>query len=305
MLAALLAQPAGGQVPQGCGTAGPAASAAFSPHAEPLAAIAPRFGPAAAAGSGPASPVLAYDQTGLLDDSLVVRPAPAWPRPLRLAVLEPVASLQSAEAGPPAARASALPKPDFGEAKSAYDGDFLIVGVGVAYLPDYEGSSQKSALLAGAFAGKLGGIGISPRAAGFALDLVPERGDARIGLSFGPVFRLRMNRAGAIKDPVVASLGRLRTIIEGGVNLGLSAKRVFNRHDQLSIGTDLRWDISGKGGGGVISPAISYLTPVSRGQVVGLLASAEFANRRFASYNYDITPAGSAASGLPAFTARR
>lgn len=203
-------------------------------------------------------------------------------------------------AGPAAAQVAQEPAPE----ASAFDGDFLIVAAGAVALPSYEGADETSFLPAGALAGRIGGVGISPRAAGLALDLVPESPGARVGLGLGPVIRLRMNRSGRIKDPVVARLGELRAVIEGGVAVGVTIKRVLNEHDQLSIGSDFRWDISGRGGGGLISPSITYLTPVSRAQVVGLLAGAEIADGRFASYNYDITPAGSAASGLPAYAAR-
>ncbi len=184
---------------------------------------------------------------------------------------------------------------------SAFDGDFLIIAAGGVVLPSYEGADENSILPAAAFAGRVGGIGISPRAAGLALDLVPGKPGARASLGLGPVVRLRMNRSGRIKDPVVAKLGKLHSVIEGGVNVGMTFKRVFNPHDQLSVGTDFRWDISGHGGGGLISPSVTYLTPISRAQVVGILASAEIADQRFASYNYEVTPAGSAASGLPAY----
>lgn len=191
-----------------------------------------------------------------------------------------------------------------GAEQTAFDGDFLIVAAGAVLLPSYEGADESSILPAAAFAGRVGGIGISPRAAGLALDVVPDKPGARVSIGLGPVLRLRMNRSGRIKDPVVARLGELRSIIEGGINAGVTIKRVLNPHDQLSIGSDFRWDISGRGGGGLIAPSVSYLTPVSRAQVVGMLVSAEFADERFARYNYDVSPAGSAASGLPAYAAR-
>jgi MipA family protein len=211
---------------------------------------------------------------------------------------------RSATETPAPSRSAALPRPAFGGEKSVFDGDFLIVGAGAVALPAYEGADETAFIPAAGIAGRIGGVGISPRAAGVALDLLPDRPGARIGFNIGPVVRLRLNRTGRIKDPAVASLGKLRGVIEGGVAVGVTVKRVLNPHDQLSAGVDLRWDISGRGGGGLISPAVSYLTPVSRAQVVGLLASAEFADRRFAEYNYGISPAGSAASGLPAFAAR-
>ncbi len=204
----------------------------------------------------------------------------------------------------PAAPAAAETLAQPGAEQTAFDGDFLIVAAGAVLLPSYEGADESSILPAAAIAGRVGGIGISPRAAGLALDLVPDKPGAQVSLGLGPVLRLRMNRSGRIKDPVVARLGELRSIIEGGVSASVTIKRVLNPHDQLSIGTDFRWDVSSRGGGGLIAPSVSYLTPLSRAQVVGVLASAEFADQRFASYNYSVSPAGSAVSGLPAYAAR-
>lgn len=188
--------------------------------------------------------------------------------------------------------------------KSVFDGDFIIVAAGVVALPSYEGSDNTAVIPAGAVAGRVRGIGINPRAAGVAFDVVPDREGARVGFSLGPVVRLRMNRSGRIKDPVVAQLGKLPKVFEAGVQAGVTLRHVLNGHDQLSIGAEVRWDISGKGSGHIIAPSISYLTPLSRKMVAGALLSAEVANRDYARFNYDVTPAGSIASGLPVYTAR-
>ncbi len=187
--------------------------------------------------------------------------------------------------------------------KSVFDGDFIIVAAGVVALPSYEGSDNTAVIPAGAVAGRVRGIGINPRAAGVAFDVVPDREGAKVGFSLGPVVRLRMNRSGRIKDPVVAQLGKLPKVFEAGVQAGVTLRHVLNGHDQLSIGAEVRWDISGKGSGYVVSPSISYLTPLSRKLVAGALVSTEFADSRFARFNYDVTPAGSAASGLPVYSA--
>lgn len=225
-------------------------------------------------------------------------------RSLILSAARVLALIAASSATPAFAQAAAQVTQGPAEAGDAFDGDFLIVAAGAIALPNYEGADETSFLPGAAVAGRIGGVGISPRAAGLALDLVADRPGTKVSLGLGPVVRLRMNRSGRIKDPVVARLGELRSIVEGGVNLGVTIKRVLNSYDQLSIGADLRWDITGRGGGGLVAPSVSYLTPVSRAQVVGMLASAEIADRRFASYNYDVTPAGSAASGLPVYAAR-
>ena len=188
--------------------------------------------------------------------------------------------------------------------KTAFDGDFLIVAGGAVALPSYEGSDDTVISPAGGVAGRISGIGINARAAGIALDLVPDGDGAKLGIGLGPVVRYRTNRSGRIVDPVVASLGKLKGVIEAGVAASVTIKRLLSGHDQLTIGADVRWDISGRGSGYVVVPTISYLTPLSRAQVMGVLVSAEFADGRFAHYNYDVSAAGSLVSGLPAYSAR-
>jgi MipA family protein len=187
--------------------------------------------------------------------------------------------------------------------KNVFSGDFVIVAAGVVAAPSYEGSDDLIAIPAAGIAGRIGGIGINARAAGIALDLIADS-DRRVGLNLGPVLRYRTNRSGRIPDPVVARLGKLKGVIEGGVNVGVTVKHVLNDYDSLSASVDLRWDISGRGSGMIVSPGFSYLTPVSKAQVVGAAVTVNFIDARYAAYNFSVTPAGSAASGLPVYAAR-
>ena len=193
--------------------------------------------------------------------------------------------------------------PSAGE-PSVFDGDYFIVGVGLVALPSYEGSDDTVAVPAAGIAGRVGGIGISPRAAGFSLDLVAEKPGQKLGFAAGPVLRYRMNRTGKIADPVVEKLGKLDGVVEGGFVTGINLKGALNPHDSLSFSVDWRWDLSGKGSGMIASPGLSYITPLSRSKVAGFAASATFVDEGYARYNYGVTPAGAAASGLPAFTAK-
>lgn len=190
---------------------------------------------------------------------------------------------------------------------SAFSGDFLIAGAGVAAVPSYEGSDDLVATPAGAVAGRIGGIGINARAFGLALDLIDDsRRSGGIGFTLGPVLRYRTNRSGRVVDDVVAKLGKLKGVVEAGVVAGIDVKKVFNPYDSLSFSVDLRWDVSGRGSGMIVAPGISYLTPVSKGIAVGGALSANFIDRRYANYNFGITPAGSLATGgvLPAYVGR-
>jgi outer membrane scaffolding protein for murein synthesis (MipA/OmpV family) len=189
-------------------------------------------------------------------------------------------------------------------AASVFDGDFLVVGLGGVSLPSYEGSDDRTLSPIGGVFGRLAGVGINPRAAGVALDFVPEQKGEKISFNLGPVVRYRANRKGKVKDPVIKLLPRLDGVIEGGVAVGLTYKGVLNSFDRVSLGADVRWDIAGKGSGRVIAPGFTYFTPVSKGQVIGARVGAEFVSAKYANYNYAIDAAGSAASGLPQYRAR-
>ena len=228
--------------------------------------------------------------------ALAVTPAAAHEAPLIAADASIFATESSAT--PPARQA-----PQFEPDRSVFDDDFVIVGAGVIGGPSYEGSNDLVAIPAAGLAGRIGGIGINPRAAGIALDLIADSGK-RAGITLGPVLRYRSNRSGKIADAVVARLGKLPGVVEAGVVAGGTFKGLLNPHDSLSISVDLRWDVSGHGSGMIVSPGLSYLTPLSRAQVVGLALSGNFIDARYARYNFSVTREGAAASGLPAYQAR-
>src|SRR5262245_241090 len=96
---------------------------------------------------------------------------------------------------------------------TAFDGDWLAVGVGVGAGPTYAGSDDYTVFPVPLVMGSLGGIGISARPSGIALDFIPPS-DGRVGFSLGPSLRLRSNRAVDPKDEVVAMLPRLKRTVE-------------------------------------------------------------------------------------------
>ena len=181
--------------------------------------------------------------------------------------------------------------------RDIYAGDYLIIGVGAAVLPAYEGSHKHHVIPAFGVGGRIHGIGISPRSAGVALNFVPPRGK-RIWFGFGPVIRYRGSRTVAISDPTPIRVGRGRGYLELGLNASIAFKHVLSNYDSLSLGTDVRWDASRGTGSRVIAPGINYFTPVSKRQVVGISASADFINAAMANQTYTVTP-GNPAGGVP------
>ncbi|ANU07244.1 MipA/OmpV family protein [Paraurantiacibacter namhicola] len=187
-------------------------------------------------------------------------------------------------------------------AESVFNGDYLTVGVGVGYVPDYDGADEYVIFPLPVIQGSIGGIDINPRPGGLAVDFVQ---DTRGQTSFdaGVTARVRGNRTGDLDDPVVASLGELDTAIEVGPTVGVSFPALLNPFDSLSASVDVRWDVAGAHKGRVIDPSISYFTPLSRGIAASLSLSASFVDDDYASYYYDVTPADAITSGLPVFDA--
>ena len=192
--------------------------------------------------------------------------------------------------------------PDDMEEGTVFDGDWVQVGVGIAYAADYDGSDDYKVFPLPLVRGSIGGIGIQPRAAGVALDLVPD-GGGDVSFTFGPALRLRTSRTGDIKDPVVAAAGELDTAVEVGPTAGVSYSGLLNPYDSITLNVDAKWDVAGAHEGMTISPGVTYFTPLSRGAAVSLSLSAEHGDGDFADYYYSVTPAQSLASGLPVYDA--
>lgn len=184
------------------------------------------------------------------------------------------------------------------------DGDHLIVGAGGIYGPSYDGSDDYVFSPFPVIQGRIHGIDITPRQGGVALDVIPDGKDARIGFSFGPVASLSFNRNRQIADSVVQAAGKLDAAVELGVSGGVTAYRLLHDYDSLTLSVDVKRDIGGAYKGMTWSPAVSYVTPLSKAVLVALSASAHHADGKYARYYYSVTPVQSAASGLPEYAAK-
>ncbi|HKX79809.1 MAG TPA: MipA/OmpV family protein [Novosphingobium sp.] len=187
---------------------------------------------------------------------------------------------------------------------TVFDGDYAIVGVGAAISPDYEGSNDSQVLPLLGATGEVGGIGFTIRGPSLSLDLLSFDVSEKVSVTIGPQARYRANRTGSVKDEVVDKLERLDGVIEAGGRVGVRFQEVFSVADALSMGVSARWDASGKGSGYIITPSMTYRLPVSKAQAVGVLVSTEYISGDYADYNYNVSQAGSLASGLPVYDAK-
>ena len=211
---------------------------------------------------------------------------------------------QDTVAGPVAT--SAVGDPTVGAPVDAgvLDGDFFIIGAGVALTPTYEGSDDYVATPFPAIAGRVGGIGIAPRAGGVALDLIADYDTpGNVQFQLGPVARLRFGRDGDTKDDVVELLEDQDLAVEVGANAGITFAQVLHPYDRLTVSSDIRWDVAGAHDGMVVTPGVSYLTPLSRGIFAALNVNAEWVDDSFAEYYYGVSAEQAAITGLPQYQA--
>jgi outer membrane scaffolding protein for murein synthesis (MipA/OmpV family) len=184
------------------------------------------------------------------------------------------------------------------------DGNSLTIGAGVGYVPTYEGSDDYRIIPAAIVRGEVGRHGFFTRGLQAYFDLIPEAPGEKLDLSFGPVAAVRLNRTSSIKDARVRALGELDTAIEIGGFAGIAKTGVITSdYDTLSFRVAYLKDVADAHDSHIISPSLEYGTPLSRFSYVGLGVSAEWVGDGYASYYFDVTPAGSLASGLAPFQA--
>jgi outer membrane scaffolding protein for murein synthesis (MipA/OmpV family) len=172
--------------------------------------------------------------------------------------------------------------------------DMITLGVGGAFIPDYEGSNDYRFIPVGAVRGKISGISFMTRGAYLYVDLVPQSG--KFSVDAGPIAGLRFNSRRHIEDDVVELLPRRKTAYEIGAFGGVSVRGLTNPYDTLSFRLDVLHDIGSAHRSTVLSPNVDFSTPLSTKTYASLSLGAEFVSRRFADYYFSITPADSLAT---------
>ncbi len=192
-----------------------------------------------------------------------------------------------------------------GRPSSVFDGDYITLGIGVGYRPDYQGSDDYRFTPLPLITGSISGFDFGARGPGLYVDLIRDgQSDAKTSFVFGPTFRVRTDRNGKIDDVAVALLGKRDVAVEAGINAAIAVSGILNRADKLSFGLEALRDVAGAHKGAVLTPSVSYFTPVSNAAFVNIGVSAQYADDKFNRYYFGIDAAGSAASGLPVFAAK-
>jgi outer membrane scaffolding protein for murein synthesis (MipA/OmpV family) len=176
------------------------------------------------------------------------------------------------------------------------------IAAGVASVPDYEGADEQRMTPALAIRGRVAGMDFWSSATWLYVDLIAPPSS---GLDFdvGPIVGARFNRNGDVKDAAVDKLPELDTAIEIGAFGGVSWHGLTNPYDSLSFRVDFLTDVGGAHKSTLITPTVSFATPLSRMTYVGASLNAEWAGGGYAEYYYSISPAEGVIAGLPAFDA--
>lgn len=204
---------------------------------------------------------------------------------------------------PAFAQDSEAPPVDMSD-RGVFGGDWVTVGLGAGYGPSYDGSDEYVLFPAPLAQGSVGGIEFGARGPGLYADLIADsNSDSNVKFLAGPLLRFRMDRNSNIKDPVVRLLGKEDVAIEVGATAGVSFSKILHPFDTLTVSSDIQWDVAGAHKGRVISPSISYSTPLSTAIFTSVSLSATHIDENYADTYFSIDQAGSTASGLPQFDA--
>lgn len=183
----------------------------------------------------------------------------------------------------------------------------ITVGLGAAYLPDYEGSKDYSFSPAPAALAYIDGHTITYIGNRVSVDLIGDKANRDWDIQAGPIGVVNLDRTtpSRIDNKQVAALGRIGAAVELGGYVGIGKIGVVTSpYDRLSVSVSYRHDVTGVHDSGIWQPSINYFTPLSTKAAVGLFATAERAGRGYARRYFSITPDQSAASGLPVYNAR-
>lgn len=182
--------------------------------------------------------------------------------------------------------------------------DTVTIGLGAAMTPSYEGSDNSVLNPGGVLRGKVSGFSFFTRGPQLYADVVRDDDGSGLDIGFGPIVGARFNRTGRIKDARVKALGELDTAIEVGGWAGIAKTGVItSAYDNLSLRVSYVTDVNGAHGSHIVTPAIEYGTPLSQTTYVGVSLSADYVGKGYGRYYYDVTLAGSQASGLGVYGA--
>ncbi|MGN7997957.1 MipA/OmpV family protein [Sphingomonas sp. 22176] len=184
--------------------------------------------------------------------------------------------------------------------------DTVTLGVGAAMVPSYEGSDKNVLTAAPLVRGRVSGINFVVLGSRAWADVIADNNGPGWDFQAGPVVNVNLNRTSRIDDRQVAALGKVDTAIEAGGFVGIAKQGLITSdYDTLTASVSYIHDVGNVHKSYVMSPSVSYGTPLSRKAYVLLNASANYMGDGYAQTYFGVTPGGSARSGLPVYYAHK
>lgn len=182
--------------------------------------------------------------------------------------------------------------------------DTVTIGLGGTLIPRYEGSGDYTVVPGGAVRGNYHGVGFSTFGTTLYVDLVPPLAQGT-KFVFGPMAHVNVNRAALkqVRDPQIVALGKIPVSIDVGGHVGVSRTGVVtSAYDSLSLDIGVTHDVSGIHDSLIVTPLVTYGTPLNTKTYVGIYGSATHVGDGYARRYFGITPAQALASGLARYT---
>ncbi|SFJ89639.1 Outer membrane scaffolding protein for murein synthesis, MipA/OmpV family [Sphingomonas sp. NFR04] len=218
---------------------------------------------------------------------------------LRNATRAALASLPLLAAAPAFAQQNTDSPPDLTR-------DTVTLGVGVATVPSYDGSDKNVVTAAPLIRGQVSGINFVVLGSRAWADAIADNNGPGWDFQAGPVVNVNLNRTSRIDDRQVSALGKIGTAVEAGGFVGIGKQGLITSdYDKLTASFSYVHDVGSVHKSYVMSPSVSYGTPLSRKAFVLLNLSANYMGNGYAQTYFGVTPGGSARSGLPVYYARK
>ena len=187
------------------------------------------------------------------------------------------------------------------------DSDIVTVGIAGGFMSDYEGAKHSSLTALPGAIGTVSGhdFAVIGNRASFNLIRTPD--GPVWAIQAGQLASVNFNRSSRsnIDNPQVRALPKRSVTVELGGYLGISKTGVLtSKHDRLSLSVSYRHDIFGEHGSAIVTPNLQYFTPLSRKTAIAAFVSADHVGNGYMDSYFNITPADSAASGLPVYHGR-
>lgn len=176
------------------------------------------------------------------------------------------------------------------------------LGLGLAFVPEYEGSTRLRPFPLVQANARFAGVGIDLEGSSLSMDLLPAASGSNLGLEFGPFANLRLDRTGKLNNAQLAMLGHRSAALEVGAYVALRKTGIITSpYDQITLRLSAAGDLAGAHGSYVITPTISYMTPLSARSFVNADLTGEIVGAGYGRYYFDVSQQESSMSGLAAY----